>query len=173
MNDIRIKLQPVGRDTRSSGHALWPTRTVRFAQPKRCRRTRMPHHSLRGCASACSTQPTPTPRRELLIVALFTAIITIVSVDDVYWSFKNQAVLYEVEQNPVGRWLMTMDGGDVALFMTAKLVLTMVVISAVPLLYRFRSHWGLTIGGAVAAFQLLLFAYLNFGDWFPVFTFLN
>jgi len=96
-------------------------------------------------------------------------VIAGVSAYDTYWSFKNQNTLYDAEQNPIGRWLMELDGGDVALFMTVKMLGTLIVLNAIPLVGRFRKSWCLPIAGSVATFQLLLFAYLNWGDLaFPI-----
>ncbi|WP_146373605.1 hypothetical protein [Symmachiella macrocystis] len=105
-------------------------------------------------------------RLQITFLILATIIIGGVSAVDTYWTFKNQDFLYQYEQNPVGRWLMEQDGGDVALFMTFKMVGTLVVMCTIPLLYRFRAKWGITAGASVAGFQCLLFVYLNFGEYF-------
>ncbi len=105
-------------------------------------------------------------RLQIAFIVLATIVIGAVSAVDTYWTFKNQDFLYEYEQNPVGRWLMEQDGGDVALFMTAKMVGTLIVMCAIPLVYRLRAQWGITTGASVAGFQCLLFVYLNFGECF-------
>lgn len=100
-------------------------------------------------------------RLGLIVVILTSAVIAAVSIYDVYWSFKNQEVLWEFEENPIGSWLIARDGGDVALFMTVKMITTMIVVATVPLLYRFRQYWGLAVGVSLATFQSGLFLYLN------------
>ena len=90
-------------------------------------------------------------------------IITAVAAYDVYWSFKTQDILRETEQNPLGVMLIQWDGGDIALFMTCKMMGTMAVILAVPALYCFRKWWGLACGISLAVFQSLVLLYLNFG----------
>jgi len=96
-------------------------------------------------------------------IALATMMLWIgcISIYDVYWSFKTQAVLWEVEQNPMGVWLIEMDGGDIALFMTCKMLGTMIVLMSIPVMFVFRKSWGFAAGGAIALFQLWLFCYLN------------
>ena len=101
--------------------------------------------------------------KQLTLLGLLVFWTGCVSMYDLYWSFKTQEVIAETEQNPVGSWLISLDGGDIALFMTAKSIGTMLVIMAIPALYRYRPKWGLTCGIAVAVFQLLLLIYLNFG----------
>jgi hypothetical protein len=101
--------------------------------------------------------------REVKFMIFSVAFIAAVSMYDVYWSFKVQDVLIEYEQNPIGTWLINLDNGDIALFMTIKMMGTMVVILAIPGLYFFRRCWGLICCTAVGTFQALLLCYLNFG----------
>ncbi len=115
--------------------------------------------------ATASRRPFFPSRLHLVVICTATLLIGAVSAVDTYWSFKNQEILLEYEQNPVGRWLILLDGGDVALFMTAKMIGTLVVMCAIPLLYRFRPSWGLTVGISVGTFQLLLFFYLNLGQY--------
>ena len=107
-----------------------------------------------------------------MVIGALTAIILVVAINDVYWSFKTQEVLYESEQNPIGTWLIEMDGGDIALFMTAKMVGTMVVVMAIPLIYTIRRRIAQAVAGVLALFQSMLFLYLNFSDVFPIFAWL-
>ncbi len=107
-----------------------------------------------------------------MVIGTLTAIILVVAIDDVYWSFKTQDTLYQEEQNPIGKWLIELDGGDIALFMTAKMVGTMVVVMAIPLIYAIRRRIAQAVAGVLASFQGMLFLYLNFGDVFPIFAWL-
>ena len=97
------------------------------------------------------------------VLALCVTVIAAVSAYDVYWSFKTQDVLQETELNPIGRWLIAADGGDIALFMTCKMLGVVAVILAIPAIYWFRVSWGLTCGVSVAVFQGLLYCYLDHG----------
>ena len=102
-------------------------------------------------------------RYQIAFLSICMLIIIGVSMNDVYWSFKTQEVLLQTEQNPIGTWLIKVDHGDVALFMTLKMLGNLIVGFAIPALYLFRNRWGLLAAGVVAAFQIGLFAYLNFG----------
>jgi hypothetical protein len=133
------------------------------ARRDRCRSSRLVSRCLSGNSSnsELTTNPANRVRFGLIIICLVSAIIAAVSIYDVYWSFKNQEVLWEFEENPVGSWLIAKDGGDVALFMTVKMISTMFVVAAVPILYRFRAYWGMAVGVSLATFQSGLFVYLN------------
>ncbi len=82
---------------------------------------------------------------------------------DVYWSFRTQEVLQQTEQNPIGRFLIDIDGGNIALFMTMKMLGTMCVILAIPAIYRFRRRWGVICATALGTFQCLLLVYFEVG----------
>ena len=98
-----------------------------------------------------------------LFIGAMVMIIGCVSIYDVYWSFKTAEVLKETEQNPLGTWLISADGGDISLFMTCKMVGTMIVLMSIPSIYVYKKQWGMICGAAVATFQCLLMVYLNFG----------
>ena len=102
-------------------------------------------------------------RKKLVILWSCVALITMVSMYDVYWTFKVQEVIIHTEENPIGLWLINADGGDIALFMTVKMLGTMCVILAIPAIYFYRNNWGMVCAVSVATFQAFLFAYLNFG----------
>ena len=97
------------------------------------------------------------------LLGIMVMFITCVSVYDVYWSFKTAAILPQMEENPLGRWLIQLDGGDISLFMTAKMVGTMFVILAIPGIYQFKRSWGMICCAAVAVFQCLLLVYFELG----------
>ena len=105
----------------------------------------------------------PNRRLELLLLGSMLALITVVSMIDVYWSFKTQSILAETEQNPLGRWLIARDGGDISLFMTLKMAGTMAVILAIPAMYFVRRKWGIVATSALSLFQCGLLVYFYFG----------
>ena len=85
------------------------------------------------------------------------AVIVLVSAIDVFWAIKVRDNL--IELNPMGRWLMSLDSGDVALFMACKLVGTVMACWLMGWLY---CHWpkkALVITGAVMVVQLLLLVF--------------
>jgi len=65
--------------------------------------------------------------------------IAAVSALDVYMSIKYQYRLIDEEWNPLGRWLMAIDGGSVGLFLSCKFfgnVVTLAVLQALYFSYR-------------------------------------
>ena len=101
---------------------------------------------------------------KLVTIGMMLGWIASVSMYDMYWSFKTQKVLAETEQNPLGNWLISLDNGDIALFMTAKAMGNVFVLLIIPGIYCFRKNWGLVIAGSLAGMQLMLMLYLNFGQ---------
>ena len=97
-------------------------------------------------------RPQSRPRtKQIAVLSVLILIIGFVSVYDVYYSFKTRDVLPEMEQNPVGSWLIQLDGGDISLFMTCKMVGTMLVILAIPALYCYKQWWGMASATAHTA----------------------
>ena len=105
--------------------------------------------------------------RNKTIIFILTLVSVVISIIDIYWSIKNQDTLLKDELNPLGKFLIKSDDGDVALFMTVKAAGTMVVGFTIPIIYWLNNKWGLTIGLGVTSFQIVLFAYLYFGEHFP------
>jgi hypothetical protein len=92
-------------------------------------------------------------------------VIVSVSIFDSYWTFKTADSILMREKNPIGVFLIKADNGDVALFMTLKMIGTMLVILIIPLLFLFKKWWGLTTASVLAAFQTALFFYLTYGTF--------
>ena len=99
-----------------------------------------------------------------VIFAINWLIIGIISAIDCYWSIRLQEVLYEHEQNPVGRWLIDLGGGDIALFMMCKIIGTTISLGCLVLLYIYKESWAHISCFCVCIFQLLLLAYLYYGN---------
>ena len=74
--------------------------------------------------------------------------------------FNNGHVDYSAEQNPIGRYILELDEGDVSLFILLKIIGTYCVIS---ILYTFR-HYNIgrayLVAALVAIAQLILLMYL-------------
>ena len=68
-----------------------------------------------------------------------------------------------MEQNELGRLLLSLDGGDPALFLGVKFLGTIMVLGILANLYHSRPQWGLAVARGVATFQMLLLAYLTVG----------
>ena len=90
--------------------------------------------------------------------------IMAVSVHDAILVVLNADVILDVERNPVGRWLIELQRGDIWLFVVTKFLGTAVVCSILVMLYEFRVRHGLLAAGGVASFQMVLLCYLTFGS---------
>jgi hypothetical protein len=97
-----------------------------------------------------------------VIFAACCLFVAAVSVHDAMLVVLNRADIAELERNPVGRWLIELQGGEVWLFVLVKLAGTAVVCAVVVTLYEFRARLALVASGGVAAFQMILLWYLTF-----------
>ena len=86
-------------------------------------------------------------------------IITISSID-MYWLSKNKDGIVESEKNPIGRYLIELDDGDVSLFIFWKFMGTFAVIYFLQKFFIKRNGLALIVVGGVAAIQTLLLLYL-------------
>ena len=86
--------------------------------------------------------------------------IGIISAIDVYWSIVNQSVLWEMEQNPIGRYLIEKDGGSIALFMAILLYYSseILISNSIILSEKFNIS-RILIGGTIIALGVLVFLY--------------
>ena len=110
-----------------------------------------------------------------IIFHLLCCIIVVVSSIDIYWLSKNRHFHIDSyierwyhtsddyvtsEQNPIGRYILELDEGDVSLFILLKIIGTYCVIS---ILYTFRHYnirYTYIIATSVAISQLILLIYL-------------
>lgn len=100
-------------------------------------------------------------RQSGLFAALWLFVI-FVSVLDGYLAIRYRYELHETELNPVGRWLIQLNGGQVWLLVAAKFIGTVVVSTAVLLLFGRWPRLGMTVAAAMAGFQLWLLWFLLF-----------
>ena len=77
----------------------------------------------------------------VFVFAQLWVFIGMASAVDVYVSIKTQEYLYEMEMNPIGRFLIEADKGDIALFMGTKVAGTVVALGILILLYQFKRKW--------------------------------
>ena len=96
------------------------------------------------------------------ILHICSAIIVLVASIDTYWLSKNSDIIIQVEQNPIGQYLIELDNGDVSLFIFCKFIGTYMCI------------WGLyfawvscpkkinIISIVIAILQVLLLFYLYY-----------
>ena len=105
----------------------------------------------------------PVVRRETVIMAGLWLFIGLIAAYDVYLAIKYQEILRFTEMNPVGQWLLALDGGNVAIFMGCKVVGTMLVLGILQLMYFVRRRLALFVASILAALQAALGLYLTFG----------
>ena len=60
---------------------------------------------------------------------LYCIIIATVSAIDIYWLSRNRLSIAMDEMNPIGQYLLKLDGGDVSLFILIKILGTDLVIA--------------------------------------------
>jgi len=89
--------------------------------------------------------------------------IGIISSIDVYWAIVNQDMMMEVEENPVGRYLMGMKGGGIALFMSVKVAGTIIALGALVFLYHWKQKYAWPTIITITIAQFFLLSYLNDG----------
>ncbi len=83
-----------------------------------------------------------------------------VSAMDCYLLFRFRDLMWELEENPIGRYLIELDSGNVTVFILTKAAGTVVVMCVLAGLYVYRRRWSFPITGSIAAFQLTLFIYV-------------
>ena len=93
----------------------------------------------------------------------FWAIVCYVAAVDVYYSIHTQSTLLQDELNPMGVWLIRLDGGSIGLFMACKLAGTSFVLCIVPLLFLYRRWLGYFVMLVAASFMGGLYCFLKWG----------
>lgn len=87
--------------------------------------------------------------------------IALISVHDAILLIVNHNVIRQVEQNPVGRWLLDMGQGEVWLFVGVKLFSTSVVVTALIAIREWNQRKANHVLAGVLIFQLGLLWYLS------------
>ena len=99
--------------------------------------------------------------RTILIFTACCVWISAVSLHDAVLVIVHHEVITQLEQNPLGRWLLHWHGGDVWLFVSVKFAGTALVCAVLVKLYQHHAVVAVTVAAAVAGFQLLLLLYLH------------
>jgi hypothetical protein len=121
-------------------------------------------------ASPTSYGKLPT---QYVLVFLYLAIIAMVAAYDIYLTFQYQKHLYEMELNPIGRWIMGLDNlkipgvypvtpPNILPFVLLKSTGTIFVLGSISFLVSRWGRIGHGVGIGVSAFQLGLAAFLTF-----------
>jgi len=101
-------------------------------------------------------------RSSNLAIGVFIAIWALIgSIEtfDIYCSIKLQETLSIYEKNPIGKFLIQLDDGDVALFMTMKAATMMMLLGIIPVIYAL----GRKITAWIMMFVILISRFLVFG----------
>lgn len=88
-----------------------------------------------------------------IALALMWLFIAAVSSMDVYCSIKYEVELLAEEMNPIGRWLMELDGGSVSLFMACKFFCNLLAVSGLHALYAVHRPLCLVAAGVMSLAQ--------------------
>jgi hypothetical protein len=106
-------------------------------------------------------------KRDFLLMWLF---IIGVSVHDGLLVLSHRIVMSDSELNPIGRWLIHSNGGDIWLLLAVKTLGTLAASSILLWLYWLRPRLGWTVCAGVCLLQLtlLIFLYLPLGLAHPV-----
>ena len=106
-------------------------------------------------------------RKSAISTATYLIVIATVAIYDILLTIQYWESLKQLEENPIGRWLMNLDqvervaASNLALFVVAKSIGTIIVLVTVYTLIKRRGRIGHPIGAGVATFQLLLATYLT------------
>ena len=87
--------------------------------------------------------------------------IAAVSVHDGYLVALHRDVIGSTEQNPLGRYLIELNGGQIWVFLGAKAVGTVIGCGLMLMLHHLRPRLGLAVARPVAVLQLALLLYLT------------
>ncbi|MBW3599884.1 MAG: hypothetical protein KY475_21755 [Planctomycetes bacterium] len=99
--------------------------------------------------------------RTPLAFGCLVLVIAAVSVHDAALVVLHYSVIRESEWNPIGRWLIDLQHGDVWLFVQLKMCGTAVVGAVLVTMYGRRRRLAFTVAAAVACFQVGLLLFLS------------
>lgn len=103
-----------------------------------------------------------------LSIATYLTIVASVAIYDMLLTIRYCRSLKQLEENPIGRWLMNLDHihedsmPNLTLFISAKLIGTIAVLATIYILIMRSSRLGHPVAAGVSSFQLGLAAYLTF-----------
>ena len=99
--------------------------------------------------------------RKNLLFALCWFFVIFVSVLDGYLLMHTREVIGDLERNPLGLALLSINGGQVWLFLSLKLVGTILACMWLLVIHRKNSRLGLVIAISLALFQFGLLIFLR------------
>jgi len=103
-----------------------------------------------------------------LIYGILWVFVGLVAAIDVYWSIINQEQLYQIELNPLGKFILKVSSGDVAPFMGLKVAGTVIVLGVLTVMYNYKRQWAWICMIAMCVVQIFVLWMLLKGDLNPV-----
>jgi len=85
-----------------------------------------------------------------------------VSMVDHYLTIKLSQTIMQDEKNPIGRWLLEVDGGNPALFMTIKMICLWIIFLSCLKIYQWKPRNCLIVLSVLSLAQLLLVFYFSY-----------
>ncbi|MCA9047629.1 MAG: hypothetical protein KDA89_02810 [Planctomycetaceae bacterium] len=98
---------------------------------------------------------------ESLCFGVMLTLILSVSAYDTMLIVQYRDWIGHLEENPIGRWLISLDSGNINLFVRSKLAGTLVVAVTLITLKRRRSTKTMPVTTSLAAYQTGLLTYLT------------
>ena len=92
---------------------------------------------------------------------ILCTIIVGVSLYDTHLIIKHSDMIGNMEENPIGVWLLEIAGGGVSIFVRVKLAGTLTVLSVLIYMWKTSSQKTLPVTASLAACQTALLAYLT------------
>jgi hypothetical protein len=87
--------------------------------------------------------------------------VGMVSAIDTYLTLRFKDLMWQLESNPLGRYLIEVNDGSVNVFIRTKVAGTIVVLSVLAALHVYRRRWSFPITASIAAFQFALIVYVG------------
>ena len=91
----------------------------------------------------------------------FMVIIAAVSLYDTYLIIRFEEMIYKMESNPMGVWLLEIADGQVGVFVRVKLAGTLLVLSTLMFMWKWRVRTLFPITTSIASYQAGLLIYLT------------
>lgn len=102
-----------------------------------------------------------TKRKRLASYLMFLW-VWLVSMIDHYLTIKLSATINQEEKNPIGIFLLNLDGGSPALFMTIKMICLWIIAILTYKVYQWRPHVAIVSLISLSIVQLILVFFLSF-----------
>jgi len=109
-------------------------------------------------------------RSSYLSVATYLTVVATVAIYDMMLTMRYWSSLKQMEENPIGRWLLNLDHiqdgtvPNLALFLSMKAIGTVIVLLTIAFLVTRSSRLGHPVATGVSCFQLGLATYLTFAE---------